>query len=304
MQHYFTGALSAAVVFCAAPAFAASQTTWVSGSGSDAGLCPITAPCKTFQYAHGQTTNNGVITVAAPGNFGPVTITKSISIVADGVLGAIYGGATAGVIINTPGINVSLRGLTIDLFGVGNKDGIIVNAVGELHVHNCVIRSTSTGIEMSLNGGVSKLFVSDTTITDTNSDGISVTTAGGANARVSIKRAKVESAGGSGMNFIALAGPLRVTVSDSVVTDSTLAGIVAITNSGSPNNVMIDRTVVANNSQSGVAATGATIRIGESTVTGNANGLTTSSGGTIASYGTNKVNGNGTDGTPAAVAYK
>ena len=38
-----------------------------------------------FTFAHGQTNNNGAINVLSSGNFGPLTITKSISIVADGV---------------------------------------------------------------------------------------------------------------------------------------------------------------------------------------------------------------------------
>jgi hypothetical protein len=56
--------------------------------------------------------------------------------------------------------------------------------------------------------------------------------------------------------------------------------------------VTVDRSASVNNGNGIVAnGAGATIRIGNSTVTGNINGLF-ANGGAIASYGTNKVNGN------------
>src|SRR4029077_12685850 len=61
------------------------RATWVGGTGTDSGACPITAPCKTFQYAFTQTLAGGTINVLSPGSFGPLDITKSVSIVADGV---------------------------------------------------------------------------------------------------------------------------------------------------------------------------------------------------------------------------
>ena len=35
--------------------------TWVSGSGTDAGVCLQTTPCATFQFAHDNTTPGGEI---------------------------------------------------------------------------------------------------------------------------------------------------------------------------------------------------------------------------------------------------
>jgi hypothetical protein len=64
---------------------------------------------------------------------------------------------------------------------------------------------------------------------------------------------------------------------------------------------MIERSASVNN-QFGIVASnaGATIRIGDSTVSGNTNTGLFNSGGAIVSYGTNKVNGNGTDGVPSS----
>jgi len=62
----------------------AGNESWVSATGNDTGTCPITAPCRTFAYAHDQTVANGTINVLSSGSFGPLTIAKRISIVAQG----------------------------------------------------------------------------------------------------------------------------------------------------------------------------------------------------------------------------
>ena len=80
------------------PAIAAIET-WVSGSGADTGTCTIAAPCKTFAFALTRTTAGGTINVLAPGNFGPVTINKAVSIVADGVEGLITAAGPDGAAI-------------------------------------------------------------------------------------------------------------------------------------------------------------------------------------------------------------
>jgi hypothetical protein len=60
--------------------------TYVSAaSGNDANDCNRLMPCRTFQVAHNATLANGEITVLDPGGYGAATITKSISIVNDGV---------------------------------------------------------------------------------------------------------------------------------------------------------------------------------------------------------------------------
>jgi hypothetical protein len=71
------------------PAQAQASRTWVSGVGNDANPCSRTAPCKTFAGAISKTAAHGEINVLDPGGFGAVTITKSISIVSDGVLAGV-----------------------------------------------------------------------------------------------------------------------------------------------------------------------------------------------------------------------
>src|SRR5476649_1330864 len=107
-------------VFASAPAYAQATRTWVSGVGDDVNPCSRTAPCKTFAGAISKTAAGGEINVLDPGGFGGVTITKSISIEADGVIaGVLVTGANAIIVSAGPNDSVVLRGLTIEGVGSG-----------------------------------------------------------------------------------------------------------------------------------------------------------------------------------------
>jgi hypothetical protein len=77
-----------------------------------------------------------------PANYSPVTITKSISIVANGVgpAGIILASGNAILISAGQGVVFNLRGLTID--GEGTADsGIYVASGGSLTISDCFIRN-------------------------------------------------------------------------------------------------------------------------------------------------------------------
>lgn len=291
-------AIACGLLANAAPAQAAIET-WVSGRGTDAGTCPIASPCRTFAYAHGQTSAGGAINVLAAGSFGPLTISKSISIVADGVEALITASNSGAAIIvqANPGNVVSLRGLTIEVSGA---KGISFVSGAALHVQNSVIRRAVNGIVFAPATGASELHVSDSVIASTALAGIYVNPTGTGGAKVVLNRVRV---GGSGVAFdgSVTTGSIKATVSHSVIAGTSGSGILAVESGSGTTNVMVDHTVSANNS-TGIKAqgAGATIRIGDSTVAGNATGLETGGGGTIASYGNNKVNGNGNDGAPTS----
>jgi len=299
-------AIACGLLAHAAPARAASPVTWVSGTGTNAGSCPITAPCKTFQYAHNQTSINGSINVLSSGSFGPVKITKPISIVADGVEAAIVAGGAigAGVRIEAgAGAIVSLRGLTIDLRGTDNR-GIYFVSGAALHVHNSVIRRATSGIRFAPASGTSALTVADSVIADTSSVGIFVAPTGSGSVQAVLDRVRVENASGGGIVFSGTnsTGSIAATVRDSVAAGSASTGIVAQESGTGTTTVTVDRSTASVNNDAGIFAggAGATIRIGDSTVSGNFTGLATGGAGVIDSYGTNKVDGNGTDGAPTS----
>src|SRR5215471_17180153 len=91
-----------AFIICltASPVLAQATRTWVSGVGDDANPCSRTAPCKTFPGAISKTAAGGEINVLDPGGFGGVTITKSISILAEGVSAGVLVSGTNAIVIS------------------------------------------------------------------------------------------------------------------------------------------------------------------------------------------------------------
>src|SRR5712692_1878090 len=127
-----------ALAFAAALHVASAQAqlvrTCVSmAKGSDsnsASFCHCTTPCRTFATAHANTLSNGEITVLDPGDYGGLTITRSISINNDsgGEASITVPGGNTGIIVNaTAGAYVNLRGLTIQGVGLGTPIGLRFN---------------------------------------------------------------------------------------------------------------------------------------------------------------------------------
>src|SRR5262249_37598400 len=143
----------------AGPCEAQLSRTFVSAAfGNDANNCDRPTPCRTFQGAHDKTHSDGEIIVLDPGGYGALSITKSISIVNDGVGEAsilVSGGAT-GIAITARGAGyVNLRGLTIQGIGFGGSTGLRLDNAFALTITNCVVRNNnSDGIvyQPSLNG--------------------------------------------------------------------------------------------------------------------------------------------------------
>src|SRR5438309_9459613 len=88
-------------LLASAPAHAQANRTWVSGVGDDVNPCSRTAPCKTFAGAISKTAAGGEIDVLDPGGFGPVIISKSITIDGTGVLAGILAPGGNGITINS-----------------------------------------------------------------------------------------------------------------------------------------------------------------------------------------------------------
>jgi hypothetical protein len=134
-------------------------------------------------------------------------------------------------------------------------------------------------------------------IADNDFDGILVTPLGSGSVGVVLNRVA------SYNNFAGLyvigsngTGSLIVTVKRSVLARNVLGVDVYSAPGAAATSLMLVRSVVANNS-TGIVALSATVRIGRSTVTGNVIGWD-SLGGTLLSYGDNRIDGNG-DSPPA-----
>jgi hypothetical protein len=311
-------------VLVAAPAYAQATRTWVSGVGDDANPCSRTAPCKTFAGAISKTAANGEINTIDAGAFGAVTITKSITISAEGFEAGVLATATNGIIINA-GANdvVVLRGLDIDgSQGAGvtpGLNGIRFLAGSALHVQNCLIRNFNSAAPNGFGilfapSGAAELFVSDTTIsrsgTGSNGAGIEIQPATTGSAQVTLQNVKLENnvVGVRADSANNAASTINLTIVDSMVAGSSFNGIVANALAGfGAVQVMADRVTVANNAGVGLRVDGAnaTLRVANSDVTGNATGSNVTNGGVLRSYGNNHIDGNVADGpNPTIIPQK
>jgi hypothetical protein len=134
----------------ASTAYGQATRTWVSGTGDDAFPCSRTAPCKTFAGAISKTAAGGEINCLDPGGYGSVTITKSLTIDCSGTFGSILSALSPqGVLVNGAGIEVKLRGLSIDGAGTGT-DGIRILQAASVSIENVTFHGfTRDGIEFT-----------------------------------------------------------------------------------------------------------------------------------------------------------
>ncbi|HEX8381211.1 MAG TPA: right-handed parallel beta-helix repeat-containing protein [Allosphingosinicella sp.] len=301
----------------ATPAAAQATRTWVSGVGDDVNPCSRTAPCKTFAGAISKTAANGEINCLDPGGYGAVTITKSITIDCHYTEGGALAGGN-GITVNdgataTPNTAVVvIRGL--DIFGVNPPtNGVRFVAGAALHIEDSVIRrfnaANSFGVSFAP-AASARLFIKNSRITQngttSSGGGILIQPTGTGVARVDIRNTEVQDNGRIGIS-IQMASTTgvgnNVSIDNSVVSGNpTGDGIVAVS-AGTAVNVMVANSLVAHNALNGIIGSGGgvTVRVGNTTVTGNAftqpaSGVVAAGGALVQSYNDNRVNGNTVDG--------
>src|SRR6202142_776892 len=122
-----------ALLVASSPALAVgtASRTFVSGTGADTGVCPVTTPCRTFAYALTQTAPSGEIIVLSSAGYGPVTITQSVSIINTSNFAGVTVASGNGITINAG--PVTIRGLTVDGGGTGSN-GIVFNSGSKLTI--------------------------------------------------------------------------------------------------------------------------------------------------------------------------
>ena len=178
-----TVAIAAFMTFGASTALATAQRTFVASTGVDTNACSLTAPCRSFGAAILQTSAFGEVIVQDSAGYGPVTITKSVSITSPA---GVYAGITVmtgdGIYINTSNLNVKLVGLSINGQS-GTGSGIVFIDGGLLVVDRCTVRSMSqNGITITGNGTAAT--ITDTRVEDNGDAGVRIADG----ARVTIER--------------------------------------------------------------------------------------------------------------------
>jgi hypothetical protein len=326
--------LAATAVLAVTEARAVQRTHVSAAFGNDANTvtnCTAAAPCRFFAAAMTVTDTNGEVIVLDSGGYGAVTITKSLALIAPtGVYAGIsvFPGAN-GVTIATPGINVVLRGLTIN--GQGGNNGINMTAGNKLSIENCVISNlTQNGINVSADATVR---VTDTIVRDNGIFGIVFQNG----VRGIVTRALVSGNGSSGITGgIFVQGTAANTTTTADIADSTIDGnhfgvdafstnatavirvsvrdsravrntnysVVADSFSGAPVSLAVSNSILSNNTFAiGAFNVGATVIASGNTITHNSSGALINSNAVIESTGNNTVRNNGTSfGTITAIA--
>jgi len=272
-------------------AHAQATRTWVSGVGDDANPCSRTAPCKTLAGAINKTAAGGEINALDSGDFGSVTITKSITISGDATTAGVLVSGTNGITIDTLTFNavVHLRNLVIN--GVGSNgangplglQGIAITQAGWVTLENIQISGFVSGVR------------------------IAPTSATPGTLNVALDNVKIRDVTTSGVFADGTARPINVAISDLHVQKSSM-GVEVRTGA----TVDLHRAKINFATTAGILASTAgslevnptaIVRLSDSTITGNVLGLSTVGGGQIISYNNNRLRGNTTDGAPTSTVY-
>jgi hypothetical protein len=292
-----------AFVGMATPAHATNTRSFVASNGSDGNACTQAAPCLTFAHAITQTNAGGEIDCLTSGDYGPVTITTSITIdCGPGNLGAIEvpGTSTVAISINLSAVGVViLRNLSLN--GVGSTGSVGIDTAGfpngsQLYIQRLTIQGFTggDGIVFSTFGARALMAVSDTTVNN-NGVGINITANSGQIASAVFDGVKILGNTNDGLDMVGsgvIAGVLR----HSVVAESGGNGVAATATGGVF--FTVEESSIIDNLSHGIlaGAAGVNLEVGDSTIGGNGTGVAATAG-SIFSFGNNQVSANGANGT-------
>jgi Right handed beta helix region len=301
MPHISSSMVAAALlsitVLQATPALA--QHAFVAARGSDTNPCTFAAPCRTFQHAHDTVAANGAIDVLDPADYGALTITKAITIEGRGFASIAVAGGATGITVNATLMDaVSLSGLVIEGGGIG-ANGIVFSGAKSLAVENCVVRKMSgSGLFFARSVRyLQSLSVSNSYFTD-NSYGIRIQPQTTGTVAAAIERVALSgNAAGLWVYGIGGTGAINVAVTDSVAANNNVGFAVHSEFGHSVSSLVLTHATAAGNvigvrAIAGVGAESrqfATVRIAQSTVTGNLIGYEALANGVILSYGDNYI---------------
>jgi hypothetical protein len=128
-----------ALLFLAASLHALPTHTWVGPNGNDANTGTAISPYATFGTAVANTAPGGTVSVTGPGDYGPVTITQSITIDGTGGGSINFAGDGEAIYVDAgSAANIVIRNLSINGGGTG-ADAIFVASAGTTNPVNVLI---------------------------------------------------------------------------------------------------------------------------------------------------------------------
>lgn len=295
----------------AAPAHARSNRAWVSGHGTDIAGCSTPAsPCRTLQYVLDNIiAPGGEIDILDPAGYGAVAITKSVSIINDGVgtAGIIAISGNAITVTAGDGGRVRFKGVTIE--GQGAANGVQINSAAFVEISDSTI-SGFDGVGLNITPAnvlptAPQIVIQNCTIENTIGGLVNVAPTGATGkVFVDLRNVSAHNSNGYGVNVDATAGALEVHtwIIDGDIHLVSGAGVGATSKAGSQAIVVVSHSQVHDTGIAGISSrgAGANVYIGGDDVMDNNVGLTSAAGGSIASVGNNFVTGNGVNGAPTS----
>jgi hypothetical protein len=276
------------------PAVVASgtlQRAYVSRKGIDTNPCTAGKPCRTFGAAIAKSVPGGEVIVLDSGSYSPVTVGSSISLIAPPGVDAGIIATTGSAITVAAGASdvVTLRGLTLN--GLGGTDGIQVDSVGALYIEKDVIKNfPNHGILVFPTTSVT-VRIEDTTVTHSGAGGSSAFL-GNVPSGPSVRGTIVDSRFEDGYHGIEVYYNAEVSAQNSVATGNQQVGFYA---EGSSGNLSLDNCLASHN-QWGELAYG-TLYSSSTMIVRNDTGVLAAPGGSVISWGNNRLANNTTDGS-------
>ena len=291
------------MLFCATSLCAAQRTFVSAASGSDANPCTRALPCRSFAVALLFTDPDGEVIVVDSGGYGPVTITQPVSLISpDGIYAGITSVSGNAITVNAGNAaHVVVRNLSLEPQGSGNR-GIDAQTVAALCVEKSAVTGFDHGFSFDPMTPAARLYIADTVVRRCN-DGIYA----GSGALIDA----------DSIPFVENITALFIQNAQATVRDSFAVGndsgfwagfaaYVLIENSEAAHNptrfyasggvITLSRCSATFNVGQGIAATNSgTIYVSESTITGNATGISPISA-SIFSRGNNTLQANTTNG--------
>jgi Right handed beta helix region len=232
---------------------AAGQRSFVASNGNDTHPCTLAQPCRGFAAAVTNTNSGGEVIVLDSAGYGPVTITKSITIASPaGVYAGITVFAGDGVTVDGANIIVVLRGLSIN--NQGGDNGVVFVQGEQLVLQDSELAGFASASAISASAPNSVITVRNSTLRRS---------ARGFQAINSVVATLdgVRMYDNTGFGVLALTGS-KVTVANSVIANSSPAAQAASLAAGLTD-LTVTRTVIARSdiAISALALPGGTARV-------------------------------------------
>ncbi len=266
-----------------------TQRTFVSGVGSDANPCTRARPCRTFQRAFSRTATGGEVVALDSSDYDPVTVDRSVSLVAPpGVEANIVASSGRAITVDGgPDDIVTIRGLTLtSLAAPGNgSSGIGYGSGGTLFVQD----TTVTGFDIGLDAvpiASASISVDDSLFSHDLTAALLFEGDTKGHLHTTIDHTRFE----DGANGVGVSQLSTAVLRDSVVTGFTNAGVAAFVGTSV---IDVENSLVTH-SVFGVAAEDrGTARVSQTTIKENSVGVF----GNVLSFGNNRLSQNASDGS-------